>query len=106
MKGGRFFFTILFVSLFLLGLFFVYGYCQGGGEIPVTEQSEASPYEQEPPEPEAEPDEPEEEDEAIEIKSDTEDTFFRFGGTNIRLMLIQPTPLFATELFSVPEEGR
>ena len=92
--------STLIIALITLGMFSVYGLCQDSntkGEIKVTQDDEASV---------SSPLEPTEEKiaEEKEKAQETDKGVFRIGGNDIKLLLVQPQPIFSSELLSLPED--
>lgn len=97
MKKRYLLINILIVFLIVLGMFFVYGLCQekAPAETKVSNEEEASI---------SSPQKPSEEQIAQEKAKETDKGIFKLGSSEIKLILIQPQPLFTTEVFSVSEE--
>ncbi len=96
MKKRYLLINILIVFLIVLGIFFVYGLCQEkASETKVSHEEEASI---------SSPQKPSEEQIAEEKAKETDKGIFKLGNSEIKLILIQPQPLFTTEMFSLPEE--
>jgi len=90
----------LIIALFAVGAFCIYGLCQESNtrsEVKVTQDDEASV---------SSPQEPSEEKiaEEKEKAKETDKGVFQIGGSNIRLLLVAPQPIFSTELLSLPED--
>jgi len=88
------------VFLMVLGIFFIDGLCDENNPTPaikVTQETEASLSS-------VKDLGKEETTEEREKTKEADKGIFKLGGNEIKLMLIQPQPLFTTELFSVPEE--
>lgn len=100
MRRRAIFMSTLIISLITLGMFFVYGLCQESNtkrEIEVNQGDEASV---------SSPLAPTEEiiAEEREKAQETDKGVFRIGGNDIKLLLVQPQPIFSSELLSLPED--